>query len=250
MGDVEPARKGTRRICTLNLCLARTPKRQSTEKSRIRPRVPPAITWNYRTPGQLVFRYDKAAPHPSTIPPENRRDSGFHAPPALLEDSTMKNYYYSDENSKPIGPVSIDELDALFAKQQINHSTPVIGEGDEKWSEYRTIQRVKAIEASPTVRGIRYDPKVIQKFADLLYSRADFIVMKYVLIFLLIGAVFGAVALGVAMNSIPFGVAGMILGALLGGAIGYSTGQAKAFVLRLHAQGALCMIQIENNTRS
>jgi uncharacterized integral membrane protein len=162
----------------------------------------------------------------------------------------MKNYYYSDENSKPIGPVSIDELDALFAKQQINHSTPVIGEGDEKWSEYRTIQRVKAIEASPTVRGIRYDPKVIQKFADLLYSRADFIVMVFVLVFMLIGAVFGAVALFFLMESTTSGVAGLVLGALIGGLIGYSVGQAKAFILRLQAQCALCMIQIENNTRS
>jgi hypothetical protein len=162
----------------------------------------------------------------------------------------MKNYYYSDEHSKPIGPVSLDELDALFAQQKISHATPVIGEGDEKWSDYQSIPRAKAVKPIPPTGGTRYDPKIVQKFADILYSRADFIVMMYVLIFLLIGAVFGAAVLGVLMNSIPFGVVGLILGALLGGAIGYSAGQAKAFILRLQAQCALCMIQIENNTRS
>ena len=84
-----------------------------------------------------------------------------------------------------------------------------------------------------------YDPKIIGKFADQLYRRANFIV----LIWTVLGAVVGGIMLSVWMHG--FGLVGLVVGGLLG----YLEGQSRSFLLRLQAQLALCSVQIELNTR-
>ena len=84
-----------------------------------------------------------------------------------------------------------------------------------------------------------YDPRIIGKFADMLYRRADFIVFVWTAI----GAVVGAILLRM------FAQSGLLVGLLIGGLLGYLEGQARSFLLRLQAQLALCSVHIEINTR-
>ena len=93
-----------------------------------------------------------------------------------------------------------------------------------------------------------YDPKVIQKSADRLYSRAASIVLGYTVLNGLIGAAVGYAAAfylnpGDSMLY-PF------VGLVLLGALGYVIGSERAFLLRLQAQTSLCQVKIEQNTRA
>ena len=86
-----------------------------------------------------------------------------------------------------------------------------------------------------------YDPVVIEKFARILYNRANGMIFQY--------AAVGGLACGVAgfFTGIP---AIMICAVLLGLVVGYWMGSARAFTLKLQAQTALCQLQIEKNTRA
>src|SRR5205823_5787033 len=85
-----------------------------------------------------------------------------------------------------------------------------------------------------------YDPSIIARFAERLYSRAQTTVVLYCVAGLLIGLVAGA-AVG--------HVAGAVIGGVILGFLGYAFGQERAFSLKLQAQTALCQMQIEENTR-
>ena len=87
-----------------------------------------------------------------------------------------------------------------------------------------------------------YNPELIQKLADKLYSQANTTVALATLLGLIVGGFGGFSA------SQEFGVAA-IIGLVLGGVIGYLIGQSRAFMLRVQAQVALCQRQIEYNTR-
>jgi len=91
----------------------------------------------------------------------------------------------------------------------------------------------------------KYDPAIIQTFADRLYSQARAIAVIAALLGAIIGSV-GGKALGAAVDADN---GGALLGTLLLGAAGFAVGQARAFSLRLQAQTALCQVQIEVNTR-
>lgn len=86
-----------------------------------------------------------------------------------------------------------------------------------------------------------YDPKIIQAYADDLYSRATTIVVMNVLFFAVLGGIGGFVA---------FRGAGSAVLLLLGGLVGYYFGSQRAFQRKLQAQSALCQVEIERNTRS
>ncbi len=92
-----------------------------------------------------------------------------------------------------------------------------------------------------------YDPKVINKFADRLYSTAKTIVIAYAFLGILIGG-----ASGYAVEQWPswssHGTVTVIL-AVTFGLIGFLIGKEKAFRLKLLAQTALCQVKIEENTR-
>ena len=96
---------------------------------------------------------------------------------------------------------------------------------------------------------VTYDSKLIYAFADRLYQQAQRIVVSYTLGWGLMGALLGGSA-GALLNQGQGPVVGLgLVAAVLFAVVGYTQGQAKAFVLRLEAQRALCLVAIEENTR-
>lgn len=90
---------------------------------------------------------------------------------------------------------------------------------------------------------VRYDPLIIQKFANTLYAQARSILTMC----LLLGVLFGASAwIAVAHSSNH--VVGAILFALCL-VVAYMVGNALGFRYKLQAQIALCQVQTEMNTR-
>lgn len=85
-----------------------------------------------------------------------------------------------------------------------------------------------------------YDPKIIQEFAEGLYSRATTVVVVNVLFFALVGGIAGYFL---------FRAAGTVILMAIGAAVGYYLGSQRAFLLKLQAQTALCQVEIERNTR-
>ena len=92
----------------------------------------------------------------------------------------------------------------------------------------------------------KYDPTVIQRFADRLYEEANRIVYSYALVGFLIGGGGGG-ALGVSAMS-TFVLPGLFGGAILAGLFAMA-GYARGNAMRLQAQTALCQVQIESNSR-
>jgi uncharacterized protein YcfJ len=87
-----------------------------------------------------------------------------------------------------------------------------------------------------------YNPELIQKLADKLYSQANTSIVLGTFIGLIAGGGFG-------FSASEGSGAAAIVGVLIGGSIGYLIGQSRAFSLRVQAQMALCQRQIELNTR-
>jgi hypothetical protein len=103
---------------------------------------------------------------------------------------------------------------------------------------------------------VKYDPRILQAYAEKLYRQASFVVFMAVGLGILLGAVFGAsigvvIADGIiaaqnrSMGVLIFAAAGVGLGLI----VGYAVGQSIAFWYRLKAQVILCDKQIELNTR-
>jgi|ERR1051326_8619373 hypothetical protein len=99
--------------------------------------------------------------------------------------------------------------------------------------------------------NIVYDPKIIQQFANQLYSRANGIIALCTLMGLggeaLAGNFLGYYS--PKLGDMDTRLVGTVIGACLGALIGYLVGSARAFLLKLQAQTALCQRQIEENTR-
>jgi hypothetical protein len=104
---------------------------------------------------------------------------------------------------------------------------------------------------------VKYDPNILQKYAEKLYSSANFIVFIVTTFFALVG--FG-LGLGLGRDIAPTHVAPEnqsmavwifgVVGCVLVGIIGFMIGQALTFWYRLKAQLTLCQKQIELNTRA
>lgn len=94
----------------------------------------------------------------------------------------------------------------------------------------------------------KYNPEIIQQFADQLYNLASWVVFIWTTLWLFIGGgcTFYIAHKYYAVNDIDKFI---IIGSILGACIGYNIGQTKAFSLRFRAQRALCQKQIEENTR-
>jgi hypothetical protein len=90
---------------------------------------------------------------------------------------------------------------------------------------------------------VPYDPRLIQEFAQRLYSRAANIVVVYTLAGAAIGWYVGK-ASGGPGGTYP------TTAAIIGAVLGFGLGMEKAFWLKLQAQLALCQVQIEKNTRT
>ena len=101
---------------------------------------------------------------------------------------------------------------------------------------------------------VRYDPAVIQSFADSLYNKARQVIVTWTLLGVLLGgalAGFGTSSLlGSASDTAGMPILfGTLFGAFLVGALGYKIGVERAFHLKLKAQLALCQLMTEANTR-
>jgi hypothetical protein len=103
---------------------------------------------------------------------------------------------------------------------------------------------------------VKYDPKILQKYAEILYRDARTVVFIITATFVVIGLL-GGYGLGrefaannVAPENRSMGtwlIAGIL--AFVAGLVGFFIGQAIAFWYRLRAQTMLCQKQIEYNTR-
>lgn len=99
---------------------------------------------------------------------------------------------------------------------------------------------------------MEYDAKVIEHFAAGLYQHAAKAIREATALGCFLGAVPG-LPLGVAeMARANDSLGGLVLAATciaVGGYFGRQRGRARAFMLRLQAQEAMCQVQIERNTR-
>ncbi len=93
----------------------------------------------------------------------------------------------------------------------------------------------------------RYDPKVLQRFADALYFRANLMIVLWTLVVAAAGGVAFLVANDALLLLIDRATAGFV-GLGVGAVLGYVIGSGRAFALKLSAQVALCQKQIEANT--
>ncbi len=106
--------------------------------------------------------------------------------------------------------------------------------------------------------SIEYDPAVLQRFADNLYSRARFIALQYAVIYGALGwAAWIGVMIAYAFYRHTKGTAGdldssdvRMMIVIVSAIVGWFVGANKGFTLRLDAQRTLCQLQIEKNTRT
>ncbi len=90
-----------------------------------------------------------------------------------------------------------------------------------------------------------YDPEILHKFANRLYSGANTIIAVYTIL----GALIGAMAGYAFMVWLSGGGGSILVGLVLVGIAGFAAGSEKAFELKLRAQMVLALAQIEKNTK-
>jgi hypothetical protein len=99
-----------------------------------------------------------------------------------------------------------------------------------------------------------FDPRVIERFAENAYRKANAIFTGCVAGGVVLGAIFGATPLTPLGESWPipqaFGFATMLLGALVGGMIGYVVGDTRSALCRLQGQTALAQVEGAKNARA
>lgn len=97
---------------------------------------------------------------------------------------------------------------------------------------------------------IQYDEGVVQQFAELLYKKAKSIETIHSILGILIGLFAMPALLGMLGSGSEDAVkVGMVLGILFGFLFGRHIGASKSLQYRVEAQQALCLAQIERNTR-
>ena len=96
---------------------------------------------------------------------------------------------------------------------------------------------------------VEYDPKVIYRFADHLYRRANLIIAAYSVIATIAGGVGFALLVASEFERPDQRGVWVLVGMLIGAAIGIKLGRDRASALKLQAQMALCNVKIEENTR-
>jgi hypothetical protein len=99
-----------------------------------------------------------------------------------------------------------------------------------------------------------FDPRVIERFAEGAYRRANAIFTGCVAGGVVLGAIFGATPLTPLGESWPipqaFGFATMLFGAVVGGMIGYVVGDTRSALCRLQGQTALAQVESAKNARA
>jgi hypothetical protein len=106
--------------------------------------------------------------------------------------------------------------------------------------------------ASPDLPN--FDPRVIERFAEGAYRKANAIFTGCVAGGVTLGAIFGATPLTPVGAHWPipqaFGFATMLLGAVVGGVIGYVVGDTRAALCRLQGQTALAQVEGAKHARA
>ena len=99
-----------------------------------------------------------------------------------------------------------------------------------------------------------FDPRVIERFAEAAYRKANAIFTGCVAGGVTLGAIFGATPLTPVGAHWPipqaFGFATMLLGAVVGGVIGYVVGDTRAALCRLQGQTALAQVEGAKHARA
>jgi len=99
-----------------------------------------------------------------------------------------------------------------------------------------------------------FDPRVIERFAESAYRRANAIFTGCVAGGVVLGAIFGATPLTPLGAGWPipqaFGFATMLVGALVGGVIGYVVGDTRSALCRLQGQTALAQVEGAKHARA
>jgi len=99
-----------------------------------------------------------------------------------------------------------------------------------------------------------FDPRVIERFAEGAYRKANAIFTGCIAGGVVMGAIFGATPLTPIGEHWPipqaFGFATMLLGAFLGGVIGYVVGDTRAALCRLQGQTALAQVEGAKHARA
>jgi hypothetical protein len=104
---------------------------------------------------------------------------------------------------------------------------------------------------------VAYDSQIISQFADRVYKKANLIIIRYVVLGFMVGLLLFFL-LGSALERSHKPVYGgsflpLLLLLFLWGfctLVGLDIGRNKAFALKLQAQTALVIVQIEENTRA
>jgi hypothetical protein len=99
-----------------------------------------------------------------------------------------------------------------------------------------------------------YDPKVIERFAEQLLSKAGSVRIYAAATGGVVGLIVGAVPLTPLQSvwRIPahFGIATLLVGAVIGALIGFVLGEGRAFRYRVQAQMALFQLDIERKVEA
>jgi hypothetical protein len=99
-----------------------------------------------------------------------------------------------------------------------------------------------------------FDPRVIERFAESAYRRANAIFTGCVAGGVVLGAIFGATPLTPLGAGWPipqaFGFATMLVGALVGGMVGYVVGDTRSALCRLQGQTALAQVESAKHARA
>lgn len=93
---------------------------------------------------------------------------------------------------------------------------------------------------------IKYQPEVVQQYADKLYAKARGVAARYALA---VGVVCGGLLAFILSRTEDVAGIGFVVGFGAGAVVGAIFGWEKAFAFRLTAQLALCQLQTEINTR-
>jgi uncharacterized RDD family membrane protein YckC len=79
----------------------------------------------------------------------------------FVQETTV-GYYYADADSKPVGPLSADQVMALYRDGKLNGSSPLFAEGSTTWSTVDTLLRapqpmqpIPNAYTAPTTRACR-----------------------------------------------------------------------------------------------
>jgi len=192
----------------------------------------------------------------------------------------MKNYYYTDSENRPVGPVPHDELVRLSEIGTIQPETHVIEEGCETWIAFSNLNAKPLIEnakfspmvfsGGPITAPSQPEPERTQNAGDIVQTNslqathnpattaevarfdpatiqkfADKLYRQADLTLLVY--IITSVFLGIILTIVTFGIGLFAFPFII--IIAVLIARSRALALRTLAQTLLCQVKIEENTR-